>query len=78
MPFEKEAEKAVKIIDEQIASLKDVFNRVRGDGDFDAAYERMKRWKERTSRLIGEHIHPNEGEKLKKKSKGSFIITLYV
>jgi hypothetical protein len=39
MPFEKEAEKVVKIIDDQIASIKDIHNRVRGNGDFGTAYE---------------------------------------
>ena len=60
MSVEQKAENATKILDERIDSLKEIFNRARGDGDFDAANERIKRWKERAARLIEEHIHPNE------------------
>lgn len=74
MTTPEKVEHAIKMIDEQAQALVEIVSRAKSDHNFDAARERMKRWKERASILLAQAVHPNEGEKLRKKRKGSFIM----
>lgn len=38
------------------------------------AFERIKRWRERTTRSLTEHVHPSEGASFGRRSKGSFRV----
>ena len=51
--------------------LEQIVSAAEYENDFDAAKERLRRWKTRAARLISLHIDPNEGRKLEKKRKRS-------
>jgi len=65
--------KAMLCIKNQLRDLVEIRDGVRADLAFDRARERLMRWKVRTVRLLGEKVHPSEGEKLHAKEKSSFI-----
>ncbi len=62
------------MLEAQLRDLEALVSAARRDEDVKTAYERLVRWKERTSRLLAETVHPNEAVKLAQKRKGSFII----
>jgi predicted nucleotide-binding protein len=72
MSIEKRSAAAQEIISNLRIEMSDIFNRVKADQDFDAARERLKRWKERAVKAIGEQISSLEAGKLRDKRKGSF------
>lgn len=74
MDINEKAQKAVNMIKLQMEELSNIVKRASREKDFDAARERLRRWKSYTVRLLSEQIHPSEGENLRNKQKGSFII----
>ena len=66
--MEERAARAIEMIDEQVQELSRIVERAGKDGDFAAAGERMRRWKTRTVTLLSEHVHPDEAEKLTRRS----------
>lgn len=68
------AARAREIIQQQIRDLVEVVERASKDGDFDSARERLRRWKERTANLLDTHVAVAEGERLRAKRKGSFLM----
>ena len=74
MDINEKAQKAVDMIKSQIEELSNIVKRASREKDFNAARERLRRWKSRTAGLLSEQIHPDEGEKLRKKQKRSFLI----
>jgi predicted nucleotide-binding protein len=66
--------KAIETIEGQMKDLVAVVNQMQGDSDFDAARERMRRWKDRTVRLLAKAVNSDDSEALANKRKGSFIM----
>lgn len=66
------AQQAISIVDELSQQLVKLANNARNTGEHQSAYERLRRWKERAARKIGDEISSIEGHKLSNKSKGSF------
>ena len=64
-------EKNIHLLDLQMNELEQIVSAAEYENDFDAAKERLRRWKTRAARLISLHIDPNEGRKLEKKRKRS-------
>ena len=64
-------EKNIHLLDLQMNELEQIVSAAEYENDFDAAKERLRRWKTRAARLISLHIVPNEGRKLEKKRKRS-------
>ena len=64
-----QVEKNIHLLDVQMNELDHIVSTAENDNDFDAAEERLSRWKTRTARLISQHIDPNEGRKLEEKRK---------
>jgi NAD-dependent SIR2 family protein deacetylase len=69
MPDDIRALKALEVIQEQTEELLDVVDRVRVDLDYRTARERLGRWKSRTIEVLSEHVHPDEGGRLREKRK---------
>lgn len=67
-------QKAFEILDQEIEELNSIVKKVYCDRDTDSGFERIKRWKERASRLLDENIHPNEGAKFRSKRMGVFTM----
>jgi len=74
MDINEKAQKTVDMIKSQMEELSNIVKCASREKDFDAARERLLRWKSRTARLLSKQIHPDEGEKLRKKQKGSSLI----
>ena len=72
MSNKKKIEKAVDLIVDQIDELYEILNIAKQDAEFKAAHERLKRWKERTVRLLIDNICEEEGQKLQEIVKTSF------
>lgn len=66
-------EEAQSTISGQREQLQQIVEKARG-GDFRAAWERLKRWKQRTTSLIAHSVNENEAQKFEKKQIGSFIM----
>lgn len=66
--------KAISIIDGQLGELNALVDAVRESQDFDVGFERLRRWKERTIKLVGAQVHPREAEKLGNKRMGSIVL----
>ena len=64
----------IKKLDDFIIDLTSIVNEVRQSGDFDKAYEDLKRWKGRVINYLYINISQIEAENLKNKSKSSFIM----
>lgn len=60
------------MIEELRADLAELATASRRSGDTDSGFERLKRWKERAARRIGEGVSLAEGRKLEAKKKMSF------
>ncbi|MBU1728315.1 nucleotide-binding protein [Patescibacteria group bacterium] len=71
MTLEERTADVVAMIDAQYAALEKLVRRAQTDGDYRSGFERLKRWKSRTASLLDTNIHPNEGERLRNKRKGS-------
>ena len=72
MPTIEKAQIAIDMIDKQIVELTDIISQVRGRSDLDVAWEKLRRWKERTVRLIDKLINSSEATRLKNKGMTSF------
>jgi hypothetical protein len=68
------AENALAIISKHRTELREIHQKSYSDGDIVAAREKLKRWKERAVRDLGEGVHPREAQRLQEKKKGSFIM----
>jgi hypothetical protein len=64
---------ARKAIERYIAELDRIFVTAREEDDYQGAYQRISRWKERVSDELGRIVHPRERQRLKELKKGSFI-----
>lgn len=73
-PVVELAAAAMAMIDEQFAALENLVQRATSDGDYQAGFERLKRWKSRTADLLDARVHPSEGERLREKRMGSFFM----
>jgi hypothetical protein len=60
MTLQERAEQAKNMIAKQRQNLAEIFRQFRSDHDITAARERRVRWKERTTHLIREQVHPTE------------------
>jgi predicted nucleotide-binding protein len=67
------AERSRRAIADQREQLAEIVNQAR-DGNFDAAFERLKRWKERTVRILADEVSQGEAQRLQAKRKGSFVM----
>ena len=63
-----QVEGKVHLLDVQIDELDHIVSKAENDSDFDAAEERLDRWKKRTVSLIREQVNPDEASNLEKKS----------
>jgi predicted nucleotide-binding protein len=72
MTEQERAQAAVAMIAEQLAALEKLVHIASSDGDYQSGFERLNRWKSRTAELLDKRVHPNEGERLRSKRKGSF------
>ena len=72
MTTPQRAEEAINIILQQEKELLIIASSAHTSGDARLGFERLKRWKARTVRLVSENIHPDEGQKLQKKETYSF------
>lgn len=70
--MEKNVQQAISLVDELSQQLIELANNSRISGDHQSGYERLRRWKERAARKIGDEISSIEGNKLSNKRKGSF------
>lgn len=68
------AAEAREMIQQQIRDLLELVKRAALEADFDSARERLRRWKERTANLLDRHVSATEGERLRAKRKGSFLM----
>jgi predicted nucleotide-binding protein len=67
-------EAAQAAISQQRTELRQIVERAERDGDFDGAHERLKRWKDRTVRVVQDQVHTREAQRLAKKRKGGFVM----
>ncbi len=65
-------EEAIKLVNDLSTQIVDIANEVKKSHDKQSGSEKMRRWKDRASRKIAAEINEIEGQKLKKKRKGSF------
>ncbi|MFC1955321.1 TIR domain-containing protein [Chloroflexota bacterium] len=65
MEIESKVIKALEIVESQKSELSDLFDSTSQGLDIHVAAEKIKRWKNRTVRLLSEHVHSNEGNKLR-------------
>ena len=65
-----QVEQKIHIIDVQMNELDHIVTNAENDNDFDAAKERLKRWKTRTVRVLTEQVDPSEGQKLEERRRG--------
>jgi predicted nucleotide-binding protein len=72
MDDSQRTEDAKQVVLGQLSALKQLVERSIEHRDHDSGFERLRRWKARTSELLTEHVHPNEGRKLQGKQKYSF------
>jgi len=70
-----QVEKIIHHLDLQMNELDHLVSKAENDNDFDAAKERLRRWKSRTVRYISENIDPADGEKLEQRRKSSYLIS---
>ena len=63
-----QVEQKIHILDVQMNKLDSIVTTAENDNDFDAAEERLRRWKGRTVKLISEEVGPNEGQMLEERS----------
>lgn len=64
MSTDEKAKEAIKVIVDQLATLREIVDRASQDRNFKTAEERLARWKARTVRLLSEKVHYKEGAKL--------------
>ena len=64
MSLDKRAEELSEAIDKRIRELDNIVKRTKRDGKFEAARQRIKRWKDGTVKLITEQLGPDEAKKL--------------
>ena len=69
-----QVENTIHILDVQMNDLNHIVVTAGKDSDFDAANERLRRWKLRTVRILCDHVNSAEGEKLEQRRKSSFLI----
>ncbi len=65
-------EQAMLIVAEQLKTLQELVELSIKQKDHDSGFERLRRWKLRTSELLAEHVHPKEGSNFRGKKKYSF------
>jgi len=63
MSVEEETREAVDMITNQMTALREIVERASQDRNFNAADERLSRWKSRTVRLLSEKVNSIEGKK---------------
>ena len=63
-----------KMIAAQLDELEQIVVRAGEDGEWSAAFERLSRWKDRTVRLLGQHVNATEAERLAGKRMMSFAM----
>jgi hypothetical protein len=64
---------ARELIARQLNELKDLVSGAEATGK-EAAFERLRRWKDRTVALLREGVHPREADRLAAKKKGSIVM----
>lgn len=64
---------ALDVIEAQTKLLAEILTRAQDDEDWASARERLKRWKERTIRLLVTHVSQREAQQLEDKQKRSWI-----
>ncbi len=72
MDDSQRTENAKQTILDQLSALKQLVETSIEHQDHDSGFERLRRWKARTSELLTKNVHPNEGRKLRGKQKYSF------
>lgn len=65
-------ESALELLGELSEQLVSIAEEARGTGDYQTGFEKLRRWKARAARQIGERINNVEGKKLQTKRKSSF------
>lgn len=65
-------ENAKQTVLTQLTALKTLVESSIEQHDHNSGFERLGRWKTRTSELLTQNVHPNEGRKLRGKQKYSF------
>ena len=77
-----QVEQKIHIVDVQMYELDHIVTTSENDNDFEAAEERLRRWKSRTVRIIAEQVGPSEGQNLEERRSsvsyiGNPLATLY-
>ena len=73
MNQETHVAKALELVSAQRTELSSIVEDAGKTDDFQAASERLKRWKSRTVRLLHDAIHPSEAKNLSEKRIGSYF-----
>ena len=74
MSVEEKAKEAITMIDNQTGALEEIGKLVEKNRDTGTAFEKLKRWKSRTIRLLSEKVNPDEGKELEGKTMTSITI----
>ncbi|MDY6875340.1 MAG: nucleotide-binding protein [Chloroflexota bacterium] len=74
MTIEEQVSKGLEIIGNQRQELGEIIKQAAETGETIAGFERLKRWKGRTIRLLADEVHPGEAKKLSNKRKSSVIM----
>jgi len=72
MSTEEKAKEAISMIESLMADSREIVASASQDRDFNAANERLSRWKSRAVRLLSEKVNSIEGKRLKDKHLGSW------
>lgn len=72
MDASQRTENAKQTIHKQLSTLEQLVEASIERRDPESGFERLRRWKSRTTELLTNNVHPNEGRKLRGKQKYSF------
>lgn len=74
MSANEKAQKARSLVADQVNALAEIVDRAESTRDIATARERLRRWKDRTARLLEESVSRAEAKRLQQKRMGSIVM----
>lgn len=72
MSVEQEARQAIEMIEKQLQELTQIIGRYARYQDAEVISEKLRRWKQRTVKLVSDTVHPDEGKRLADKHPSGY------